>query len=208
MQRLYRREERGASLCRVDTRGVEDGSVDQADRGPSWLPKQHFLYFEEKREIQTDPTLQTSELRAEGCSLQNGRSSHGGETAAKGRLGDLFGPLSSIFPHTGTQRVYTFLGFPVQRRFLRFQGNAVWIQGHPQGLYQVDAQSNVTGEETVEREMCNLFGRYSSSSSGQELTKSSNEGDCRMVVAARLVGKYGEKRATTKKTLQLSGMEM
>ncbi|KAH7824068.1 uncharacterized protein MONOS_1695 [Monocercomonoides exilis] len=208
MQRLYRREERGTSLCGVDTRGVEDGSVDQADRGPGWLPEQYFLYPEEEREIQTNPRLQTAELRAEGCSLQNGRSSHGGETAAKGRLGDFFGPFSGVFPHTCTQRVHTSPGFPVQKRFLRFQGNAVWIQGRPQGLFQVDAQRNDTGKETVEREMCNLFGRYSSSSSGQELSKSSNEGDCRLVGAVRLLGKYGEKRATTKRTLQLPWMEM
>ncbi|KAH7831038.1 uncharacterized protein MONOS_6868 [Monocercomonoides exilis] len=61
MQRFYWREERGASLCEVDTRGVEDGSVDQADSGPGWLREQHFLYPEEEWDIQTNPGLQTAE---------------------------------------------------------------------------------------------------------------------------------------------------
>ncbi|KAH7828320.1 putative Phage integrase family [Monocercomonoides exilis] len=160
----------------------------------------------EKRKVEEDTGLQSSERGSAGKAFQDGLPGDSCGTPGGERLDDHPRHIECLSTCQSGRAIQSLSVLQLSRSLLRVRGDAIWSKGRAQSIHEDNETGSVTYQRTVEGKAGDISGRYSPYASRQGCLEIDLTGDSPVPEKSGLDTVGGEAEARTRKERRVFGM--
>eukprot|EP00770_Monocercomonoides_exilis_P008309 MONOS_8268.1-p1 / transcript=MONOS_8268.1 / gene=MONOS_8268 / organism=Monocercomonoides_exilis_PA203 / gene_product=unspecified product / transcript_product=unspecified product / location=Mono_scaffold00307:56068-60488(-) / protein_length=1376 / sequence_SO=supercontig / SO=protein_coding / is_pseudo=false len=187
--------------------GGTEGRSGEAHTGVRGEVVQSDIHGEkEKRKVEEDTGLQSSERGSAGKAFQDGLPGDSCGTPGGERLDDHPRHIECLSTCQSGRAIQSLSVLQLSRSLLLIRGDAIWSKGRAQSIHEDNETGSVTYQRTVEGKAGDISGRYSPYASRQGCLEIDLTGDSPVPEKSGLDTVGGEAEARTRKERRVFGM--